>query len=671
MKLFGKELVFNGNKIYHAGDKPTASEIGAASSSHNHDTAYLRLNGSNSMTNAINNSMTTGTWLAGAQGKALLNSTGSAGTFTTLIKSNSTNGYFTLNNYQAGLNLSYTAKTTVDAGTNSTTKNAVLLNESGNTQFPGTVSASGGFSGNLTGNASTATKLSTARTISLNGDITGSVSFDGSANASISTTNRRCVVGQTASTATNPYYKFASITVPDVHSDREIVFKVSTGYSNNTASGILRAHVRTTSDKLLSNYEFYWEYVNGGIDPSKFILAYSTTAPVTVELWAKIDSSYLHYHFDVLQEHDRGNSRNRWTLYTTCSEGSQAAITTGYTQVASTRLDIANSITGNAKTATTLATARTINGTSFNGSANITTANWGTARTITIGKTSKSVNGSGNVSWTLAEIGVTDSNNALPLSGGTLTGDLTIKKSDGSASKLNVHRTLSSNDMQGSMDIYNGNGGSVALSTNNKTSNKQTSCYVFGGDAFWSPRDADGNIPDIGSSSYRFKKAWLTDIDVTGTSNFRGAIYGINNIALHRGDLYLGYYPGTKTCDYLRFNKHILASDDSKLAHLIDTAGARADLTLGTVYVTDSLVSRSTGDTYWRAKRTDTGTEVMFGVGAGGINHGVYSKTLGRWLIYGDAQDTRIDNVHIDGYKLSIASSTPSSPATGDIWIQI
>lgn len=34
MKLFGKELKFNNNKVYHAGDKPTPSEIGAAASSH-------------------------------------------------------------------------------------------------------------------------------------------------------------------------------------------------------------------------------------------------------------------------------------------------------------------------------------------------------------------------------------------------------------------------------------------------------------------------------------------------------------------------------------------------------------------------------------------------------------------------------------------------------------
>ena len=60
---------------------------------------------------------------------------------------------------------------------------------------------------------------------------------------------------------------------------------------------------------------------------------------------------------------------------------------------------------GNASTATTLLNFRTINGTSFNGSANITTSNWGTSRTLTIGNTGKSVNGSGNVSWSLSEIG--------------------------------------------------------------------------------------------------------------------------------------------------------------------------------------------------------------------------------------------------------------------------
>jgi len=43
-----------------------------------------------------------------------------------------------------------------------------------------------------------------------------------------------------------------------------------------------------------------------------------------------------------------------------------------------------DSISGNAGSATKLQTARTINGTSFNGTANITTANWGTTRSIYI-----------------------------------------------------------------------------------------------------------------------------------------------------------------------------------------------------------------------------------------------------------------------------------------------
>ena len=36
MKLYGKELKFNNNNVYHAGNKPTLSELGAAASSHTH-----------------------------------------------------------------------------------------------------------------------------------------------------------------------------------------------------------------------------------------------------------------------------------------------------------------------------------------------------------------------------------------------------------------------------------------------------------------------------------------------------------------------------------------------------------------------------------------------------------------------------------------------------------
>lgn len=98
--------------------------------------------------------------------------------------------------------------------------------------------------------------------------------------------------------------------------------------------------------------------------------------------------------------------------------------------------------------ASTLTTARTINGTSFSGSANITTANWGTARTLTVGNASKSVNGSANISWSLSEIG------ALPLTGGTMTGNLslsstapivTLKNTSGSDASLVFDRNSNAN----------------------------------------------------------------------------------------------------------------------------------------------------------------------------------------------------------------------------------
>ena len=88
---------------------------------------------------------------------------------------------------------------------------------------------------------------------------------------------------------------------------------------------------------------------------------------------------------------------------------------------------------GNADTATKLKTARTINGTSFDGSGNITTTNWGTSRTITIGSTGKSVNGSGNVSWTLAEIGAAASSHTHNYAGSSSAGGAAT-----SANKLNT-----------------------------------------------------------------------------------------------------------------------------------------------------------------------------------------------------------------------------------------
>lgn len=72
-------------------------------------------------------------------------------------------------------------------------------------------------------------------------------------------------------------------------------------------------------------------------------------------------------------------------------------------------LVLLGAVLGNASTATKLQTARSINGTNFDGSANITTTKWGTSRNIALtGAVSGSANvdGSGNVTITTTQANI-------------------------------------------------------------------------------------------------------------------------------------------------------------------------------------------------------------------------------------------------------------------------
>lgn len=97
-----------------------------------------------------------------------------------------------------------------------------------------------------------------------------------------------------------------------------------------------------------------------------------------------------------------GGTSNRWLgiygynldISSTSTFGGKATFNGGLSGT------LTGSLSGNATTATTLQTSRTINGTSFNGSANITTSYWGTTRTIW----GQSVNGSANVSGAMTGV---------------------------------------------------------------------------------------------------------------------------------------------------------------------------------------------------------------------------------------------------------------------------
>lgn len=160
---------------------------------------------------------------------------------------------------------------------------------------------------------------------------------------------------------------------------------------NNTGEGVL---TRTSFDATTPSYGFGWRFVAGstngpGTGGSQF---YSLYTGLGTDYPATGASSY----------------------------GMQLAIDrNSATPYLSVRFNENNSLgtwrkiqAGNADTATTLQTARTINGTSFNGSANITTNSWGTSRTLSFTGDvtgSSAVDGSANVAtaMTLANSGVT------------------------------------------------------------------------------------------------------------------------------------------------------------------------------------------------------------------------------------------------------------------------
>ena len=122
-----------------------------------------------------------------------------------------------------------------------------------------------------------------------------------------------------------------------------------------------------------------------------------------------------------------GLTNNSTTIGSTAiSLGSSATTIAGLTSVTST--GFTGALTGNASTATTLATARNINGVSFNGSADITvTAN--TTNTLTIGTGLSGTSFNGSAAVTIANTGVTSNVAGSGISVSGATGAVTITNS--------------------------------------------------------------------------------------------------------------------------------------------------------------------------------------------------------------------------------------------------
>ena len=446
MKIFGKELTFNGNKVYHAGNKPTASEIGAAASSHTHNYAGSSLAGG-----AANSALTATKATQDSAGQQInttyIKGLSVSGRTITYTKGNGTTGtittqdtnttYSTGTSTTSGLTKLYTGTGTATDGT--MTQAAINTALSGKAASSHTHNYAGSSSAG--GNANAAVKLATARTIngtSFDGsaNITtanwgtarnlNGVSVNGSTNYTIPVENYYCNVNNSN---TNLYHRILTTDIATTNwVDKSLIIVMHSGY-NGGGFGIAKITFRTNdiSSAANSQGEIKW-LVRNGFAANALVFNFVNQAKnACMDVFYKSPGTYAGMTWYVLSEGGRGGAHSKqWTKYNTDASGTNAYTEANmktlrtYTSTLVSATDAGHVSTANS--ASTLSTARTINGTSFNGSANITTANWGTARNIQIGNTAKSVNGSANVTWSLSEIGAAASNhthNYIPTSTGS------------------------------------------------------------------------------------------------------------------------------------------------------------------------------------------------------------------------------------------------------------
>lgn len=137
-------------------------------------------------------------------------------------------------------------------------RTAKILDESGNTSFPGTVVAPK-FTGSLNGNAATATKLQTPRMLSLTGKASGSTTFDGSANAAINVTSVNADTASKLSTARKINITGNATGAATFDGTSDVSINTTVNESKHAVNADVAKTLETTdANGVKSNGQFYW-----------------------------------------------------------------------------------------------------------------------------------------------------------------------------------------------------------------------------------------------------------------------------------------------------------------------------------------------------------------------------------------------------------------------------
>ena len=241
--------------------------------------------------------------------------------------------------------------------------------------------------GDTTGNAATATALETGRTIGMTGDVVWtSAAFDGSGNV----TGTATIQANSVALGTDTTGNYMS----DVSAGTGVTVSHTAGEGSTATISIGQA-VSTSSDVTFGDIAATDLTLSGNLTVNGTTTTASSTntviADTLIELGNGTSGTPANDSGFVIERGSSDNafigfdeSADKFTMGTGSFTGATTGnltITTG-TLVANLEGNVTGAVTGNASTATTLQNARTINGVSFDGSANITTLTAGTGVSV-------------------------------------------------------------------------------------------------------------------------------------------------------------------------------------------------------------------------------------------------------------------------------------------------
>lgn len=222
--------------------------------------------------------------------------------------------------------------------------------------------------------------------------------------------------------------KMWDTTVTSNYNDVDITLYVHSVYMQQW--GIIGIRARLNKSEDARSMDVSLSGIVGNLPPDRFRLYYNVSSGLC-QLWCNVNFQYGVYNYIVLSKTNRNTVElaNNGNFYSSDFTTAQSLPSDEYADLE--YIGIRN----NSATSTKLQTARTINGTAFDGTQNITTAIWGSTRTISLtGAVTGSVSTNGGANITIStSYGDMSSLNSrfVNVTGDTMTGPLKFNGATG------------------------------------------------------------------------------------------------------------------------------------------------------------------------------------------------------------------------------------------------